>query len=630
MVNKKSGAVCLSRLSVIVLVALIVMAGSWSAVGAETGGAPPDIGWDDVVPAARFRGFGDWLADTGKAKLQDVYGPFPTRAYRQGDTERFYALDFGRKGTPRILTAQLRLVTKHAYWWFEDGTDADQDDIAKAGERFESEIYALNHALFGEEWMPGIDGDPRMFILHQKKIGGYAVGVFSTRDECPRKLCAGSNQHEMIYIGLDYGPPNSVEQLTVISHELVHLIQYNNGDEQRWLEEGLAQLAEHLNGFNPRTIAGSNLRDFLHHPNFQLDSWPVQANADPGVNYAVSYIFCVYLYQRFGTPFIQHLARSPYKGLAAIEEALRAMDTGKKLDEVFADWTVTNYVNSPYVDDGRYYYQSLTLPQRAGVQELTLNRARKGEVHQYGSDYLQLSGSGTYTLTFQGDTTLRLADTRPKSGQWMWWSYNEEQGAARLERDFDLTSAKNPKLTYNAWWDFPSDYSWADVQVSSDGGQHWNVVKATSTQTCRFMGGFPCYTDRSRNWKPESVDLSSYAGKKIRLRFEYVTDGGPPGEGLYLDDITLAAVGYKDNVEAVDSTWTRQGFMRVTGDLPQHWAVNVITRDTPPKVLPVKLDAKNTGTLKFAAPKNGAVIVIAAMAPFVSTTTHYTIQARRN
>jgi immune inhibitor A len=64
--------------------------------------------------------------------------------------------------------------------------------------------------------------------------------------------------------------------------------------------------------------------------------------------------------------------------------------------------------------------------------------------------------------------------------------------------------------------------------------------------------------------------LSSYAGKKIRLRFEYVTDGGPPGEGLYLDDITLAAVGYKDNVEAVDSTWTRQGFMRVTGDLPQH------------------------------------------------------------
>jgi hypothetical protein len=367
----------------------------------------------------------------------------------------------------------------------------------------------------------------------------------------------------------------------------------------------------------------------LHHPNFQLDSWPVRDNIDPGVNYAVSYIFCVYLYQRFGTPFIQHLARSPYKGLAAVEEALRAMNTGKQLDDVFADWTVTNYVNSPYVNDGRYYYQSLTLPQRAGVEDLPLNKPRQGEVHEYGSEYLQLSGSGTYTLTFQGETTLSLANTRPKSGQWMWWSYNEEQGAARLERDFDLTSAKNPKLTYNAWWDLPTDYSWADVQVSTDGGQHWNVVKATSTQTCRFMGGFPCYTDQSGSWKLETVDLSSYAGKKIRLRFEYVTDSAPPAQGLYVDDITLAAVGYKDNVEAIDNTWTRQGFMRVTGDVPQHWAVNVITRDTPPKVLPVKLDAENSGTLKFTAPKNGAVIVVAAMAPFVSTTTLYTIQVRR-
>src|SRR5258706_507924 len=82
------------------------------------------------------------------------------------------------------------------------------------------------------------------------------------------------------------GPANSPQQLTVIAHEFQHLIQYNNdGNEQRWLDEGLAQLAEHLNGFNPHEIASSNLLTFLHYPNFQLNSWPIRLDQDPGVNY---------------------------------------------------------------------------------------------------------------------------------------------------------------------------------------------------------------------------------------------------------------------------------------------------------------------------------------------------------
>jgi len=589
------------------------------------------VSWAGVTPVARYRNHGDWLVDVGRAKPADIYGPFSSKAYQEGDTEQFFALDFERTTFPRRINATLRLVTDHAYWWFEEGTDADQADIDAAGHQFETEVYPLDHMLFGEEWNPGIDNDPRIFILHQKKIGGYAVGVFSPKDECPRRVCPSSNQREMIYIGLDYAPPQSAQHMTVIAHEFQHLIQYNSdGNEERWLDEGLAQLAEHLNGFNPRNIANSNLRDFLHEPNFQLDSWPIRADQDPGVNYAASYIFCVYLYQRFGTAFIQHLARSPYKGLASVDETLRAMNTGTTLDEVFADWAVTNYVNSPYVDDGRFYYQSLKLPQRADSTELRPGATKNGSLHEYGAEYLQVRGAGTYTLSFTGDTTVPLTNTAPASGDWMWWSFNAERGAARLEREVDLTNADNPEMTFNARWDLPNDYGWAQILVSADGGKKWDIVRATDTRSCRFVDSAACYTGSSKGWKEQTVDLNAYAGKKIGIRFEYINEGVRQGDGFFIDDISIPAGNFTDDAETDVAGWKRQGFMRITKDVPQHWSVNVITRSTPPKVLPVKLDANNAGKLKFTAPDDGAIVVVSAMAPFVESKSDYTVSVRKN
>jgi immune inhibitor A len=619
--------ILLRSFSLLALVGLL-FAGKLSPSRADSSSAI-QVGWSDVTPMAHYRNRGDWLVDVGLADPKDVYGPFQTRAYQEGDTERFFALDFEQSGPPRRLMAKLLLVTEHAYWWFEEGTKVDQAKLKAAGETFEKQIFPLDTTLFGTPWTPGIDNDPRVFILHQKQIGGYAVGVFSPRDECPRKLCPSSNQREMVYIGLNYAPVGSQQQLSVISHELQHLIQYNSdGNEERWLDEGLAQLAEHLNGFNPRYIASSNLRDFLRAPNFQLNSWPYRFNSDPGVNYAVGYIFAVYLYQRFGTEFIQHVARSPYKGLASIEASLREMEKGVTLDELFTDWTVTNYVNSPYVEDGRYYYQSLKLPQRVDTTDLAVNKEYQGEVHEYGADYLQLRKGGTYTLSFTGDPVTRLTDALPPSGEYMWWGMNAERGASRMERTFDLGDSHDPELKFSAWWDIRDDFSWAHVLVSDDDGKKWDIPSATDSDNCRAADGLPCFTGNSDGWREQTVNLSPYAGKTVKVRFEYITDRPTQAPGLFIDDISIPAIGYSDDAESDDGGWTRQGFVRTMSDLPQHWAVNVITRTTPPKVLPVALDAENIGKLKFTAPAEGAVIVIGAMAPFVEATSIYSIIVR--
>jgi hypothetical protein len=620
----------LLKLRVSVIVVSIVLSLSVSPLtnlqaGQNPSGKPPES-WADVSPTARFRGPADWLVDMGRFTDEQAYGPFKSKAYKLNDTEKFIALDFLKNSGPRTLTAKLLLVTDHAYWWFEDGIDPDPAQLKKAADVFEQAILPLDTKLFGDYWNPGIDGDPRIFILHQKALGSYAVGVFSPKDECPKVLCASSNQHEMLYYGMDYGPVNSPQHLSVIAHELQHLIQYNvDGNQQRWLNEGLSQLAEHLNGFSPRNIADANLRNFLQAPNVQVDSWPDSAADDPSINYAMSYIFCVYLYQRFGTAFIQHVAHSHYKGLASIAEALTAMKTGVTLDQVFADWTITNYVNNPYVGQGQYYYQSLKLPTRALAHDLNVGDDQRSVINEYGADYWQIAAPGTYTINFKADKSVTLFNDKPASGNWMWWSYNEPQGAARLDHDFDLSKVTgSAELTFKGWWNL-ADFSLVQVLASSDGGKTWDILKATDSATCHLTGNVtPCLMSKSAGWKSESVDLSDYVGKKMRLRFEYLTNG-LASTGFFLDDIAIPAINYSDNVETLDTGWSAQGFLRTTAALPQYWAVNIIARDEPPTIMPIVLDDNNSAKTQITVPDGGAVIVIDAMAPFVNGAANYAL-----
>jgi len=620
--------------------ALTILALTWlGTITAQAQPNPPEpvtpaaLSWDATTPPALFRGLSDWLVESGQRTPARAFGPFPGKQYKVGDTERFFALDFTAPSDqpPRKLTATLKLITDHAYWWFENGTKADSVALQAAGERFEQDIYPLDHKVFGSEWSPGIDGDPHIFILHQKQIGGGAVGVFDSRDECARSICPNSNQHEMLYIGLDFGPVDSPQELTVIAHEFQHLIRYNNvtSSQDRWLDEGFAQLAEHLNGSSPDLVLGSGLDALMHAPDLQLNSWPSDPGTDPTLNYADSYLFCVYLYQRFGVPFIQAAAASPFKGLAALEHTLHDLKIGETIDQVFTDWTIANEVNSPSVSDGRYYYQSLSLPRRPTTIQLNPGVTKKDNVNEYGVEYLNLSQPGTYTITFSGQRTVALVPVQPPNGQWMWWSYNLPHGATRLERTFDLSAAHNASLTFKAWWDIQSDVDLAHVLVSSNDGQTWKSVPGTDTTDCAIGG--PCYTGQSHGWKTETVNLSAYDGQLIRLRFEYMTQLGNTGDGFFLTDIHLAAIGFADDVQHSAGDWQANGFMRIAQSVPQYWALNAITTGSStkaPQVIPLSLDARNSGSFKLIVPPGGVTLVLDAMSPFVQGTASYTLVVR--
>jgi hypothetical protein len=73
--------------------------------------------------------------------------------------------------------------------------------------------------------------------------------------------------------------------------------------------------------------------------------------------------------------------------------------------------------------------------------------------------------------------------------------------------------------------------------------------------------------------------LSLYAGKKIRIRFEYLTDEGYTRQGALLDNIEIPEINWRDDIESDVNGWEATGFFRTNNQVLQRYAVRVIGLD---------------------------------------------------
>ena len=87
--------------------------------------------------------------------------------------------------------------------------------------------------------------------------------------------------------------------------------------------------------------------------------------------------------------------------------------------------------------------------------------------------------------------------------------------------------------------------------MSADNGRPWDTVK-------QYTG-----TDMDHWADVQTVDLSAYQGKSVRIRFEYMTDGGVALKGWELTDIAIG------NAVLPQSAFSADGWVRVDGELTQ-------------------------------------------------------------
>jgi immune inhibitor A len=135
------------------------------------------------------------------------------------------------------------------------------------------------------------------------------------------------------------------------------------------------------------------------------------------------------------------------------------------------------------------------------------------------------------------------------------------------------------------------------------------------------------YTGQSGGWIQESVDISQFAGQKVSLRFEYLTDPAVNGEGFLLDDVSIPAIQYSTDFENDDGGWQAAGFARIENTIPQTFRLALINHTisgTTVQIIP--LNTGQSADIPINIGQNGvenAVLVITGTTRFTRVLASY-------
>lgn len=537
--------------------------------------------------------------------------------------------------------ATIKVVTDHAYWYVKDGYSVNQAALQNAAKHFETNIYPRNREAFGHEIDPGIDNDKRITILIAPVpgVGGY----FSNADAYSKIVNPLSNERDMIYIASQpRGNPADPENyfMGTLAHEFQHMIHWNvHRDREVWLDEGAAEIAMYLNGYD----AGGADVSFTLTPDTQLNAWDDTSRALQ--HYGASYLFLRYTMDRFGGElFLNKLLTTTRLGTAGFDQALAQSGYTGGFDGAFKDWTIANVLNDDRFSNGRYSYSEggrVSIGRTISSYPST----RAETVHQYAADYIRLTGrTNGATITFKGDSTVRVIPADPHSGSSFWYSNRRDSGDATLTREFNLTTTRRATLKFWAWYDIEPMFDYAYIEASTDNGATWNIIKGKYTTTDNPNGnsyghGWTGTSGSSPNgsnrgtprWVEETVDLSAYSGRRVLVRFEYITDEGYNRPGLAIDDIRIPEIGYSDDAES-PRDWKAEGWIRIGSKIPEKWFVVLIEKgqNGVNRVREFPVSTNGTGTLDTTAigpnaTTKEAILVIAPMAPKTTEIANYTV-----
>jgi hypothetical protein len=557
-------------------------------------------------------------------KICNVTKEVPGKSYKVGDKEKFWILN-GDTVEHKQVDATLLYITPHTYFWAQDGVDVNQNDMKKLMDTFENNIYPKDREFFGSEWTPGIDGDVHIYVVYADGLGESTAGYFNSTDSFSPTIKEYSNAHEsfMVSITQDLGDEYTYATL---AHEFVHMIQFpTDRNDESWITEGFAEVGAFINGYG---VGGWDFA-YAGEPDLQLNDW----NAEPGTNgphYGQSFLYLTYFLDRFGEEATKAVNTNPENGLASIDKTLADLNitdpqTGKVItaDDVFIDWAAAMYLQDQSVGDGRYTYHNYSgAPQTEDTDKVSScpSSVLDRSVSQYGIDYININCAGDHTIHFSGSTLSGLLPEKPYSGDYVFWSNKGDESDMTLTHEFDFTNVSAPiKISYQTWYNIEKEWDYLYLEASTD-GQTWDILKTPSGTDSNPSGnayGWG-YTGSSNGWTQEEVDLSQYAGKKVQLRFEYVTDAAVNEEGLMLDNISIDAINYKSDFEADNGGWDAAGFARIKNILPQTYRLSLIVKGATTTVTNIQLDANQTADIPLSLGAGEQATLI------VTGTTRYT------
>lgn len=156
----------------------------------------------------------------------------------------------------------------------------------------------------------------------------------------------------------------------------------------------------------------------------------------------------------------------------------------------------------------------------------------------------------------------KVEGIKPAFGEKYYYSTKGDDLHTALETPvFDLTAAATATFDYKAWYEVEFDYDYVYVKAVTEDGTETTLDVIGDENTAGGM------ETTQGEWAGKSYDLSQFAGQKVQLVFEYVTDGGLAPEGFAIDNLSLTVdgeVAFSDDAEGTQQV-TLDGFISTNG-----------------------------------------------------------------
>ena len=287
------------------------------------------------------------------------------------------------------VNATLRHISQRAYFYVDDrfwsglsafGQNKITEAISELAREFDNNIYPESVAYWGAAPNPGVDGDSRVTVLLEDLVataGGYFDGINNYR----REEASDSNQREMVYISADSLAPALAKEF--LAHEFQHLISSNQKEIQKglseevWLNETRSEYAGAITSYDSESASGGVLSRrisiFKSSPSDSLIEWPNVAT-----DYAQAALLGRYISGHYEN-ILAETIKSNSIGIASINEFLARRGNTERFENIFANWTVANYINSASTNPKFSYTQEY-------LKDIQINPSRVTNITA-GSDH---------------------------------------------------------------------------------------------------------------------------------------------------------------------------------------------------------------------------------------------------
>lgn len=335
------------------------------------------------------------------------------------------------------------------------------------------------------------------------------------------------------------------------SHEYQHLLHDDiDSDEENWINEGMSDFAEYLTGYSTLDTDG-HIASFLDRPYNSLVNWEDRGGLEVLSDYGAAYLMQLYLNQNYGQDFIKALAWNPENGIAGVNSTLAAQSIPRTFTDIYRDWSTALLVNGKAP---QYSFEGLS-------KRVVLDDSGDSgpDALPWGPNFIRIPAKPKITnLMIEGIQFLpspwsSVADPVNATNQVL-YSGGGDLADNMAILPIDLTGQSGSTLTFKTLYDIESNWDFAFVQVSTDGGKSWTTVGNESTSSeydpnahPDIIAKLPGLTGESDGWVDMSYDLSAYDGQQVLVAFRYMTDWGTQGNGTlaapgwYIDDIAVGS-----------------------------------------------------------------------------------------